>query len=443
MMGSEKLVRNRRWKDTRTDVARINLIVAFTLLTSASVAAAQDPATVACQKCHGDRSVLTSLTGSPARTDSLFVPDSMIRDTPHGRLSCTNCHPQYSDGFPHRAPSIAEPCETCHTQQGQLWMASIHAVNLSGDAATCVECHGSHTVYRADDRRSPTHALNVAAMCGSCHADPRIISTYFTAPRDTVGRTAVSQFHETVHGVALTRAGLTVAATCNDCHRAHDVFPADSTASSVNRQHIPETCGDCHQGISETYEASAHGVAYDTGVRTREGKRAPVCVDCHPAHDIVRADEPEWFLGVVEECGECHERLYETYFDTYHGKVTRLGFGLTAKCSDCHTAHEMRPASDPESSVYPVNLVATCRQCHPAANQNFVRYFSHGEPTDRARFPILFWPWIAMTTLLVCVFAFFGVHTSLWLGRFTIDRARARRDRGAVDRRRKKTSKSR
>ena len=192
----------------------------------------------------------------------------------------------------------------------------------------------------------------------------------------------------------------------------------------MNRRNIPATCGACHVGVAEVYERSSHGQAYLSGRKNNEGHPAPVCVDCHTAHGIVRADQPQWLLGVVAECGSCHERLYETYFETYHGKVTRLGFTLAATCSDCHTAHDMRPASDPRSSVFPANRVATCSRCHPAANENFARYRPHGDPRDRARYPVLFWTWLFMTALLAGVMLFFGTHTLLWLTRIVINRRR-------------------
>jgi len=139
---------------------------------------------------------------------------------------------------------------------------------------------------------------------------------------------------------------------------------------------------------------------------------------------MVRAATEEWFVGVVDECGDCHEHLYETYFETYHGKVTRLGYGMTAKCSDCHTPHEMYATDDVRSSVHPNNLVATCARCHPAANENFAEYYPHGDPTDRENYPDLYWTWRFMSTLLAGVFLFFGVHTVLWIIRLMIDRAR-------------------
>jgi nitrate/TMAO reductase-like tetraheme cytochrome c subunit len=264
-------------------------------------------------------------------------------------------------------------------------------------------------------------------MCGRCHADPSIIGTYFSTPEEAQARVAVEQYHETVHGVAVERAGLVISATCNDCHESHRVLPGESIESSVNRVNVVKTCGDCHVGVLETYEeGSAHGEAYREHLRGPTGHEAPACVDCHSAHSIVEADEPKWFVGIVEECGKCHENVYETYFSTYHGQVTQLGFELTAKCSDCHTPHNMRPATDPESSVHPLNLVETCARCHPKANQSFVRYYAHGDASDRERYPVLFWSWLFMTTLLVSVWSFFGLHSAFWLIRVTIERVRGR-----------------
>jgi hypothetical protein len=380
---------------------------------------------ISCDKCHGNRDFLAGRRGG--RGDSaLYVPSGILQDTRHATLRCAQCHVGYEAGFPHQASSRVVPCQTCHAAAGQDWQASIHASNsaATGDAPTCVGCHGSHSVFGAADRRSPTHPLNVAALCGRCHDDARIIGTYFAAANRTTARTAVSHFAKTVHGSALTRDGLVVSATCNDCHRAHKVLPADSSGSSVNRANIPATCGACHLGVVAAYDSSAHGTAERTGRVNATGHSAPICVDCHSAHEIVRADQPQWLLSVVAECGSCHERLYRTYFGTYHGKVTRLGFSLAASCSDCHTAHDMRPQSDARSSVSAENIVATCQRCHPAANANFARYQPHGDPKDRAKYPLLFWTWLGMNTLLASVMTFFLLHTLLWLIRLAINRMR-------------------
>ncbi len=390
-------------------------------------AGAQEPPripSVRCALCHGDLDFLEGRRASAAADSSLYVTDSLLAESVHAALACADCHPSQAGGFPHSAGAPARPCADCHAGPGQQWGRSIHAADVArgGEAATCVDCHGHHDVRSPEDRESPTYALNVAGMCARCHADPRIIGEYFNTPETAEARQAVARYFQTVHGTAVTRAGLVVAATCNDCHRAHDILPPENPESSVNRSHIPETCGGCHAGVLQVFETSAHGRDLASG----EG-RAPVCTDCHTSHHIVEADQPAWFLGVVEECGQCHERLYHEYLETYHGKVTRLGSGLAAQCSECHTPHHMLPASDPESSVNPANVIETCRQCHAQANGNFVQYITHGEHTDRQNYPKLFWPWLLMTLLLAGVFGFFGTHTILWLVRTAIEASRRRR----------------
>ena len=381
---------------------------------------------VQCINCHGNMAFLGGKSATQAQDYALFVTDSIVGPSVHGGLSCAECHPAQAEGYPHRADRRARPCMDCHLGEGRDWGRSIHAANVArgGEAATCVDCHGSHQVFASTDRRSMTYALNVAETCARCHADPDIIGEYFATPEKAQARRAVSLYYETVHGTAITESGLVVAATCNDCHGAHEILPPDSSRSSVNRANIPETCGQCHEGIVEVYDGSAHGQA----LRAAAGPRAPVCTDCHTSHEIVGTDEPVWFRGVVEECGKCHQQLYERYFETYHGKVTRLGSALAARCSDCHTGHNMLPPSDPGSSVNPGNMVETCGRCHSGANENFVQYYAHGDNTDRQRYPKLFWPWLSMTMLLAGVFGFFGIHTLLWLGRTGIDARRRRNE---------------
>ncbi len=421
------MVAGRPFVQNHLRLLRLLRVLGLPLIGLASVAAdvatvlGQSGITVSCSKCHADAAFLSR---HGPRADALYVTDTLLQDGAHATLRCLDCHPELGDGYPH-SPSDPAPCRQCHVPEGTEWEASIHAVEeAAGDAATCLSCHGSpHATYGSDDRRSPTHALNVATTCGQCHSDPRIIGTYFTGPEDAQARSAVGDYHQTVHGSAMSAAGLIISATCNDCHESHRVLPAKASFSSVNRQHIAGTCGACHVGVLEIYESgSAHGSAFQTGLRTPEGLNAPACVDCHSAHQIVRTDEMEWFLGTSVKCGACHADLWETYLDTYHGQVTNLGFGLTAKCSDCHTPHNMRPASDPASSVHPANLVATCSRCHAQVTASYVKYYAHGDPRDRKRFPVLFWPWLFMTTLLVSVWSFFGVHSLLWLNGIRLER---------------------
>jgi hypothetical protein len=371
-----------------------------------------------CARCHADPEFLAGKGETPEDDAALLVTDELLAQARHTGIKCAECHVQYGE-YPHQPHKFTKTCGECHEPQQADWGISAHAANFQtrGDAPDCMYCHDSHQPWDNEDRRSRTHALNQPALCGECHGDPGIIATYFSDPADTVAARAVTQYHETVHGTALTKMGLVVSATCADCHSPHRVLPADDERSMVNPTQVVQTCGKCHVGIVETWEASSHGRARAEGrVLEEGGHQAPVCTGCHNSHGVVAVGEG-WKADVVEECGGCHERLYETYFDTYHGKVTRLGAEITAKCSDCHTAHSNLPADDPKSTVYPANRVATCGACHENATPAFTQYYPHGDHQDREKYPELFWTYAAMSGLLLGTLGFFGVHTALWLGR--------------------------
>jgi hypothetical protein len=224
--------------------------------------------------------------------------------------------------------------------------------------------------------------------------------------------------------MAVTKQGHLVAANCSDCHAPHDIRPPSDPASRVARGNVPVTCGQCHGEVRAAWEGSVHGQLAGGGF---EG--APVCTDCHSAHGIRPVTAAPWQLDVIRECGTCHEESLRTYRDTFHGKTTTLGATRAAKCADCHGAHRILPASDPGSRVSPAQIVTTCQQCHPGATASFTRFHPHADPHSRERFPLLYWTYAGMTGLLVVVFGFFGLHTVLWFPRSLAERRR----RGATE----------
>ena len=170
----------------------------------------------------------------------------------------------------------------------------------------------------------------------------------------------IEHYTESIHGKGLMKSGLTVTATCTNCHTAHSVLPKATRPRASTRRNIPATCGNCHHGIEEQFEQSIHA----TAGRRRPSKQLPVCNDCHSAHTITRTDETGFKLEIMTKCGRCHEEIAETYFDTYHGKVSQLGYTKTAKCYDCHGAHDILPVADPRSHLSRDNVVETCQKCH-------------------------------------------------------------------------------
>lgn len=230
-------------------------------------------------------------------------------------------------------------------------------------------------------------------------------------------------FQDSIHGKAISRSGLLVAANCSSCHGSHDIVAKEDPASLVFRANIPATCGSCHEGIQAQFARGSHGTALNAG-----STAGPVCTDCHSAHQIQRADVGSWKLDTINECGTCHIDKIRTYRDTFHGQVTSLGFQRVAKCADCHGAHEVHPKSDARSMVSKEQLLTTCRSCHTDAGPGFAEYDPHADKDNRERNPELYYSSRFMHWLLIGVFGFFGVHALLWFPRSALERRRRRKD---------------
>jgi len=353
-------------------------------------------AAVRCAECHAK-------SGAALREGVHGGPRAHARaPTP----TCAGCHGTHAVT---RAASLGgETCATCHTAQVNAYKESIHARSRrtgNSQAATCGSCHGeAHSLLAKTDARSPTYHLNLPRTCARCHADPEIAERYKIPVANVY-----QLYMDSIHGKAVARSGLLVAAVCSNCHGAHDIRPRNDSTSRVHRTNVPQTCGGCHAGVLAVWGESIHGREARAG-----NPAAPVCIDCHTAHEIRRVEAEAWKLEIVRECGNCHAESLRTYRDTFHGQVTALGFARVARCSDCHGAHEILRATDSRSRVNPANLVVTCRTCHPAANANFVKYDPHADPENRGRSPLLYYAARFMTWLLVGTFAFFGLHTVLW-----------------------------
>jgi len=189
---------------------------------------------------------------------------------------------------------------------------------------------------------------------------------------------------DSIHGFALNKSGLLVAASCISCHGSHKILSHKDPQSRTYRTNVPNTCGSCHAGTKAEYFAGIHGKKLKAG-----DTKAPVCIDCHTAHQISRAENISWQAKTPATCGNCHRKQLSTYSDSFHAQVSALGYVEVARCGNCHGNHAILPASDPKSSVAPANLVATCSHCHAGASASFVSYRPHADARDRKSFPAL------------------------------------------------------
>jgi len=189
--------------------------------------------------------------------------------------------------------------------------------------------------------------------------------------------------------------------------------------STIHPKNIAQTCSQCHRGINQKYKVSIHSPEYNK--QTEED--LPACNACHSSHTIKRVDKDDFRQGMIDQCGKCHEKLTESYFKTYHGKVHKFGPGKTAECHDCHGSHSILPPGNSLSTLSKYNIVETCKKCHPDANRNFTRYLTHADHRDRKNYPVVYWTWFLMTALLVSVLIAFILHTILWFFRESLHHA--------------------
>ncbi len=393
-------------------------VLAITFISSVAFAtapsAADEPASPAaeevkktipnerCFGCHDDDDAEDDNGGSIA----VLAPQ--YGASAHRRLDCVTCHTSALETRRHPrnayGPVSFDACMDCHEDEIEPFTDSVHARVRGGEPASCQGCHGElHYTLRSRDPNAPMSALNQLQNCGQCHKD------------------MMEGYLGSVHAHALLVSGLNVAPACSDCHGTHDIRRHQDPKSNSSHEKSPKTCGNCHEGILKIWTESAHGKLWT------EDKEGPVCTNCHQAHAVEDPTTVERRTDFPHECAECHEHPFEAFHDSFHGKAAHVGRKQAAICSDCHTPHHNLAASDPQSSVHPDNLAATCgsSNCHAGqVNDSFLTFNPHADPTDKEANPYLYWVWVFMTALLIGVFAFFGIHDVLWLQRALVGKLR-------------------
>ncbi len=247
--------------------------IAFLLALALNVLGASAPKTADCLACHDDKG-------------------ASFQASVHGSLSCTDCHTD-KNAYPHAAKAVQVKCDTCHAEPASGVAASVHA---SVSKQACEGCHGDvHAILAASNPKSRTYATNLPRTCGTCHGDSKLTKQH--------GLTEVySQYMDSIHGFALTRDGLLVAASCSSCHGSHKILSKTNPASRTNRANVAATCGTCHAGPKQDYMAGIHGQLAGMG-----DSRAPVCNDCHTAHQIADVRTAAWQMKTTATCGRCHQ----------------------------------------------------------------------------------------------------------------------------------------
>ena len=375
-------------------------------VTPASDLAADPVAT--CQGCHQSFEDPT-VDRVHAELVTAFGPDQNCQtchiDAPiyPADVRCRNCHMLLQN----RVVLDGGESFSLHVDPA-VQAASVHGDSMTGDGYTplrCTSCHRDaeryafpHQPLTVDDRRGLTLAMD--DLCQECHAEIAALD------------------HDGVHQAARDNGEL-AAASCADCHGSHSI-----QSPNEPREHISETCGECHSTINEQYVGSVHGAA----LMGEQNPDVPVCIDCHGVHNIAPPQTAQFRVNSPDMCAGCHAdetvmakydistNVFDTYVADFHGTTVQLFEKQTpgqetnkAVCYDCHGIHDILPANDEHSQVIKENLVVTCQQCHPDANANFpASWTSHFEPSPEHN-PLVYYVNLFYTVLIPGVLGGFGL----------------------------------
>ncbi len=159
------------------------------------------------------------------------------------------------------------------------------------------------------------------------------------------------------------------------------------------------SCLDCHAVLPDPL-----GVTQEKFSQDIHSQKGLTCVSCHGGDPT--SDDPDKAMSrkagwngkidrrqIPQLCGRCHSNpayirqfnpslrtdQLDQYHTSVHGKRLAAGDTKVAVCIDCHSVHDIRPPTDPRSTVNPVNVATTCSRCHSDAN-----YMKpYGIPTDQ------------------------------------------------------------
>ncbi len=217
-------------------------------------------------------------------------------------------------------------------------------------------------------------AVSPALQCQNCHGPGRELPYLAGSQFHT---TQHSGYSHSFHAQALQNGAK--AATCLDCHaRNHDmttILPASDPASPINRANIAATCGRCHgdqsvmqgSGISNrvflSYRESVHAKAMARG-----NTSAAVCTDCHTAHEILPASNAQSSIAKVNipaTCGKCHSAEAGEFMQSVHGQAVARGVSRAPVCTDCHGIHNIGMPFEGNSTMASAAVATeSCAKCH-------------------------------------------------------------------------------
>lgn len=237
-------------------------------------------------------------------------------------------------------------CAICHSQPGRVMTLadgsvlnlyvppaliadSAHGTNSSHPLG-CIDCHGEDIFPHSGPSPAGVRAYRIetSQLCSDCHN---------------------TLLADSAHLEAIARGNLE-AATCVDCHGAHDVPNTENQPTLV-----AAVCGDCHTESFDEWAVSPHANMGSLG-----------CAVCHLPHG-----QQMRITDITALCENCHQAPEDIYVHAKH-----LDSEYEVTCASCHMGLDpgVELISDSHEPTDHRMVVETraCNACHEELEQSGV-----------------------------------------------------------------------
>jgi hypothetical protein len=260
-------------------------------------------------------------------------------------------------------------CLMCHKhrysgridESGKRWNYNVDEIIYNHSVHRKIECRDCHTYITKIPHDPVTQVVNCA---NQCHIKPPFAQENFSHKK------IIDAYDDSVHGIRPGDSEELKSAKphCKYCH-LNPLY----TKISEKRVAFEETlrrCYNCHEkvGVTQAYKHMTHRLRRKTSRSSRE--IVQLCAKCHQDVALMKK------LNASDKALEA----VETYNQSIHGKLVRLGSEKAANCISCHASsalHDINKIDNEKASIHKDNLAKTCQQCHEKTNSWFIKIAVH------------------------------------------------------------------
>lgn len=339
---------------TASAAAILLLFVTTSLTASAAVGGSMESLSEddeTCLSCHDSEGMEKNLANG--KILSLHIRGDAFANSIHGWVGCAGCHTDVDlEIHPEDKPietlsaysaEASQVCAECHAGTSLEDGPAHHAYASTAGGPACAECHDAHAITPISEWKA---GIGETAYCLTCHGQALSLQldsgeSFALSVDEGVLSNSVHLDHE-----------------CADCHTGFSKQTHETETFASTREHVialAQVCRNCHEKKFEQYEGSIHAALLNDG-----NLAAPVCTDCHGAHSVSPKAVYETVAGVP--CKKCHTNIFDAYLGSMHGQARSIvGHFEAPICADCHRAHEIGPATAGNQ------LRDACLGCHTGA----------------------------------------------------------------------------